>query len=40
MKDEKFSKFTRIVFDTASTGYTLWLLLFLDFFDVLIGKIV
>jgi arsenite/tail-anchored protein-transporting ATPase len=39
-KDEKFSKFTRIVFDTAPTGHTLRLLSLPDFLDASIGKIV
>jgi arsenite-transporting ATPase len=39
-KDEKYSKFTRIVFDTAPTGHTLRLLSLPDFLDASIGKIV
>ena len=39
-KDEKFSKFTRIIFDTAPTGHTLRLLSLPDFLDASIGKIV
>ena len=39
-KDEKFSKFTRIVFDTAPTGHTLRLLSLPEFLDKSIGKIV
>jgi len=39
-KDEKFSKFTRVVFDTAPTGHTLRLLSLPDFLDQTIGKVV
>lgn len=40
IKDEKYAKFTRIVFDTAPTGHTLRLLSLPDFLDASIGKIV
>ena len=40
IKDEKYAKFTRIVFDTAPTGHTLRLLSLPDFMDASIGKIV
>uniref|UniRef100_A0A7R9XZ74 ArsA/GET3 Anion-transporting ATPase-like domain-containing protein n=1 Tax=Micromonas pusilla TaxID=38833 RepID=A0A7R9XZ74_MICPS len=40
IKDEKYAKFTRIVFDTAPTGHTLRLLSLPDFLDKSIGKIV
>ena len=39
-KDEKYAKFTRIVFDTAPTGHTLRLLSLPEFLDKSIGKIV
>ena len=38
--DDKYAKFTRIVFDTAPTGHTLRLLSLPDFLDASIGKIV
>lgn len=40
IKSEEYSKFTRIVFDTAPTGHTLRLLSLPDFLDATIGKIV
>ncbi len=40
IKDEKYAKFTRIVFDTAPTGHTLRLLSLPDFLDATIGKVV
>jgi arsenite-transporting ATPase len=40
IKDDKYAKFTRIVFDTAPTGHTLRLLSLPDFLDASIGKIV
>ena len=39
-EDEKYAKFTRIVFDTAPTGHTLRLLSLPEFLDKSIGKIV
>ena len=39
-KDAQFSKFTRIVFDTAPTGHTLRLLTLPDFLDATVTKIV
>jgi len=38
--DERYAKFTRIVFDTAPTGHTLRLLSLPDFLDATIGKVV
>ena len=40
IKDDKYARFTRIVFDTAPTGHTLRLLSLPDFLDATIGKIV
>lgn len=40
LKDPKYSKFTRVVFDTAPTGHTLRLLTLPDFLDATIGKVV
>lgn len=40
LKSEQYSKFTRIVFDTAPTGHTLRLLTLPDFLDTSIGKVV
>lgn len=37
-KEEKYKKYTRIVFDTAPTGHTLRLLALPDFLDKSIGK--
>ena len=39
-KQEKYAKFTRIVFDTAPTGHTLRLLTLPEFLDKSVGKIV
>eukprot|EP00241_Pyramimonas_parkeae_P005147 CAMPEP_0114240266 /NCGR_PEP_ID=MMETSP0058-20121206/8962_1 /TAXON_ID=36894 /ORGANISM="Pyramimonas parkeae, CCMP726" /LENGTH=359 /DNA_ID=CAMNT_0001352623 /DNA_START=304 /DNA_END=1380 /DNA_ORIENTATION=+ len=39
-KEEKYKKYTRIVFDTAPTGHTLRLLALPDFLDKSIGKVV
>lgn len=39
LKDKKYSRFTRIVFDTAPTGHTLRLLALPDFLDTSVGKI-
>ena len=40
IKDDKYARFTRIVFDTAPTGHTLRLLSLPDFLDATIGKVV
>uniref|UniRef100_A0A2P2JI94 ATPase ASNA1 homolog 2 n=1 Tax=Rhizophora mucronata TaxID=61149 RepID=A0A2P2JI94_RHIMU len=37
---QEYSMFTRIVFDTAPTGHTLWLLSLPDFLDSSIGKMI
>jgi arsenite/tail-anchored protein-transporting ATPase len=39
LKDPKYSRFSRIVFDTAPTGHTLRLLSLPDFLDTSVGKI-
>ncbi|KAK9815912.1 hypothetical protein WJX72_011818 [[Myrmecia] bisecta] len=40
VKSEEYSKYTRIIFDTAPTGHTLRLLTLPDFLDATIGKVV
>ena len=40
VNNEKYARFSRIVFDTAPTGHTLRLLSLPDFLDASIGKIV
>lgn len=40
LKSDKYSRFKRIVFDTAPTGHTLRLLTLPDFLEMTIGKIV
>lgn len=39
LKDPKYSRFSRIIFDTAPTGHTLRLLSLPDFLDTSVGKI-
>ena len=39
LKDPKYARFTRIVFDTAPTGHTLRLLALPDFLDTSVGKV-
>ena len=39
LKNERFSKFSRIIFDTAPTGHTLRFLALPDFLDTSVGKV-
>ena len=39
LKDARYVRFTRIVFDTAPTGHTLRLLALPDFVDTSVGKV-
>jgi arsenite-transporting ATPase len=40
VNDERYARFTRIVFDTAPTGHTLRFLAVPEFVDVSLGKII
>lgn len=40
LQADKYSKFQRIIFDTAPTGHTLRLLSLPDFLDASVGKLV
>ena len=39
MRDEKYARFSRIIFDTAPTGHTLRLLSVPDFVNASLGKV-
>jgi arsenite-transporting ATPase len=39
LKDPKYARFTRIIFDTAPTGHTLRLLTLPDFLNTSVGKV-